>query len=97
MSSNCTRQYEPFDPTVANSPLVSKWVSVGGQCVAIYDVDETVIDNDPVMNKILNAPTIAMNVLIPMYNYRKATNTLSGLRNTKLYQLFMSDWFQSQL
>ena len=97
MSSNCQRRYEPFDPTVANSPMISKWISSGGSCVAIYDVDEKTIDADPVMNKILNNPTIAMNVLIPIYNYRKANNTISDLRKTKLYTLFQSDWFQQRV
>lgn len=99
MSSNCTRVYEPFDATVPQSPMISQWMSkdTGGQCIGIYDVNPSTIDNDPVMNKLLNKPAIAMNVLIPIYNNRLNSGTLSQLSKTKLYKLFMSDWFQAQV
>ena len=72
VSSNCERVYQPFNPTVANSPLVSEWKpkESGNNpvCTIIYDVDAKTIDNDPVMNKVLNKPNIAMNVLLVIYN-----------------------------
>ena len=55
------------------------------------------IDSDPVMNKILQKPMIAMNVLLNIYNYRKGSGRLNELKGTKLYNLFMSNWFQQSL
>lgn len=99
MSSNCIRQYEAFDATVSGSPLISRWVpdgsSSGGVCVPVYDVDASTIDNDPVMNKILGMPWIAMDILINIYNYRMSTGTISELQGTKLGQLFDSPDFQT--
>jgi len=101
MSSNCVRKYQPFDPTVANSPLIGTWYPVsGGSCIPIYAVDVSVIDNDPLMNKILINPKICLDVLINIYN-----NSRNGvipaywdeLKNTKLGRLLASDWFQSQM
>lgn len=116
MSNNCSKYYEPFDPTVADSPLISKWKPNGNAsgmgingagcnssqgclgsnvCVPIYGVDEKTIDNDPIMNKILQQPWIAMDVLVNMYNNALNMNTLSKLKGTKLYSFFMNPSFQN--
>ena len=53
------KKYEPFDPTVATSPLISYWVPSDncpmtlGKPVPIYAVDPSKIDQDPVMDRIL--------------------------------------------
>lgn len=105
MSSNCKRVYEPFDPTVADSPLIGKWIQNGdscgngicnsqGSCVPIYRVNPKTIDADPVMNKILAQPHIAMDILVNIYNNAVKENTLNSLRGTKLYHLFMQPFFQ---
>ena len=105
MSGNCRREYEPFDPTVANSPLIGKWVTTGnscgsgecdsqGNCVPIYGVDPNEIDKDPVMNKILSQPWIAVDILVNIYNNSVRTGELSTLRNTRLYKYFMTPGFQ---
>lgn len=104
MSGNCIRDYQPFDPTVPNSPLISKWIqgsnscgagncNANNTCIPIYDVDEKVIDNDPVMNKILAQPWIAMDILINIFNHRKRSGTLEKLRGTKLYKLYSNPGF----
>lgn len=93
MSGNCRRDYEPFDPTVAASPLISTWVSANdapNQCIPIYDVDARTIDSDVVMNKILTQPWIAMDILVNIFNNRVRTGTLDELKGTKLYQFFQS-------
>lgn len=107
MSSNCERVYEPFDPTVADSVLISKWAPkidscvfsntpyTDNKCTPIYAVDPKSIDNDPVMDKLLAQPYIAMDILLNIYNNAVRNNTLQGLRNTKIYNLFMSGWFQN--
>lgn len=86
--ANCIKKHQPFDPTVPNSPMVSYWTNSqdGSQssCVPMYAVDPKTIDSDPVMNKILQKPIIAITVLINIYNTMKRMGTLSKLRGTKL-------------
>lgn len=105
MSGNCIRDYQPFDPTVPNSPLISKWVqganscdstancNASNKCIPIYDVDESTIDKDPVMNKILAQPWIAMDILINIFNHRQRSGTLEKLRGTKLHRLYGNPGF----
>jgi hypothetical protein len=106
MSGNCRRVYEPFDPTVASSPMISKWYPSGNSCagagncnasntcIPIYDVKEKEIDNDVVMNKILNRPWIALDILINIYNHRLRTQRLGYLQPTKIGKFFFSPYFQ---
>lgn len=109
MSSNCRREYFPFDPTVADSPLISKWVPSGGNmagcgstlncnqsnaCIPIYGVDPRTIDNDPIMNKVLTQPWIAMDILVNIYNNAVRTHQIMALRGTKIYKLFSTPQFQ---
>lgn len=104
MSSNCVREYQPFDPTTAGSPLISMWVPNGGcgsgdcngsgVCVPVYKVDAKTIDNDPIMNKILAQPWIALDILVNIYNNAAKSGELLAMRHTKLYKLFMSPYFQ---
>jgi len=108
MSSNCVREFQPFDPTVPNSPLVSTWVNktntncnnnlnnnMSDRCIPIYRVDPSKIDNDIVMNKILEQPWICTDILVNIYNNAVRTGEINKLKNTKLYVLFMSPNFQS--
>lgn len=84
-------EYMPFDPNVANSPLISYWKSDNFQTskvIPIYSVDPKTIDDDIVMNKILDNPVIAADILINIYNTMKKDNTLSQLKGTKLGNLF---------
>jgi hypothetical protein len=97
MSGNCQPVYEPFDPTVAGSPLLRSWQSNCGysnKCIPIYDVDAKSIDSDPVMNKILAQPWIAMDILTNIYNNRVKSGTMGELQGTKLYQFFLSQNFR---
>jgi hypothetical protein len=110
MSGNCKRVYQPFDPTVANSPLISTWESTGNGCgstqncrgynvcVPIYEVSNPgEIDTDPVIGKVLAKPWIAIDILVNMYQNALKNNTLEKLKGTKLYDFFKSDYFQSRL
>ena len=101
MSPNCSRQYEPFDPTTAGSPLISRWMPIeqgcgnfsnynSNTCIPVYGVDPAKIDNDPVMNKILSKPSIAMDILVNIYN----NADLDALKGTKLYNYFSTVEFQ---
>lgn len=95
------KKWEPFDPTVATSPMISYWVSDNcsySNCgTPEYAVNPKEIDNDPVMNKILMKPQIAMNILINIYNTMKRKGTLSGLKGTRLGQFYNShQYFKSK-
>ncbi len=103
MSSNCVRTYQPFDPTVANSPMIGTWSPIrsqGGTCVPVYAVDPSVIDDDVVMNKILQKPELSLDILMNIYNNSRNGVAIpaywDSLKNTKLGQLLSSDWFQSR-
>jgi hypothetical protein len=90
-------KYEPFDPTVANSPLISTWVGKEGMSTAdlvpVYSVDAKTIDQDIVMDKILEKPIIAFDILFNIYNTMKRTGSLSTLKNTKLGRFFQTNNF----
>lgn len=92
--SQCSLVHEPFDPTVASSPLVAFW---SGGCVPIYAVNPKEIDNDPVMNKILNKPIIAWSLLINIYNTAIRKKILHTLKGTRIHKFFMSKPFQNYL
>ena len=87
---NCVPKYEPFDPTVADSPMIQFWVSETGtnDCVPLYAVNPQTIDDDVVMDKILNKPIIALDILINIYNNHKRMNMLEPLKNTKIGKFF---------
>lgn len=107
ISANCGLSWEPFDPQVATSPLISSWVPVksqkcgnagccdNGTCVPRYEVDPKYIDSDPVMNKILNKPEIAIDILVNIYRTMKMNGKLESLKGTKIYNFFMSHKFQN--
>jgi len=83
---NAHMEYEPFDPTVPNSPLISYWTgnTPYTKGVPLFSVDPKTIDTDPVMNKILMKPSIAPDVLLNIYNNMKRHGTLRNLKGTKL-------------
>lgn len=90
---NCVPKYEPFDPTVADSPMIKTWVSATGQnnCVPVYAVDPKTIDDDIVMDKVLNKPTIALDILINIYNTHRRLGTHEQLKETKLGKFFANN------
>lgn len=102
---NCHWNYEPFDPTVANSPLVRNIManpcnSQGNrQCVPVYEVNPETIDIDPVMDKILMKPQIAALILVNIYNTMKRKGTLGDLTKTKLGRFYSvnNDYFENKL
>ena len=102
MGGLCSIKYEPFDPTVAASPLVAFWgggcnTQGDGGCTPVYAVDPKKIDNDPVMNKILAKPIIAWSLLVNIYNTAKRKNKLNELKGTRIYRFFMSAPFQNYI
>ena len=91
MDGNCIRKFEPFDPQVAESPLIYFWDS---ECVPSFLVDSRIIDQDPVMNKLLQNPRIGLDILINIHNTMYKEGTLHTLKGTKLggfLQLYKSN------
>ena len=91
---NCTPQYQPFDPTVANSPMIRSWVSNTGQnnCIPVYAVDPSKINDDIVMNKILSKPQIALDMLVNIYNtHKRMYGSVDNLQGTRLYDFFANN------
>jgi len=90
---NCVPKYEPFDPLVADSPMIVSWVSNSGtnDCIPVYDVNHNEIEDDYVMHKLLDKPSIALDVLINIYNTRKRIGTLKELKNTRLGKFYKSN------
>lgn len=96
------KQYEPFDPNVATSPLISYWIpdnGCGSQCqgVPVYIVDYKTINKDPVMNRILAKPIIAFDILVNIYNTMKRLGRLTELKGTKIGLFFsVNPYFKSK-
>ena len=106
------REFHPFDPNVANSPLISYWVGDVGACTGItcgtgapspcinmhasYAInpagllgfDYKSVDNDVLMNRVLENPTIALDILTNIYQTMKRRGDLVQLKGTKLGNLF---------
>ena len=97
---NCNEKCEPFDPLVANSPMICYSTCEDYYCqeTPVYDLTDEQIDNidqDIVMNKIINNPKIAIYMLINMFNTMKRKGTLHKLSNKRLGFYFMSEGFQN--
>ena len=78
----CELRSEPFDPINPASPYISYYV--GRDCVAEYAVDPGTIDQDIVMNKILEKPRIAMNLLLNIKNTMIRLGQFNRLLGTRL-------------
>ena len=91
----CVRKTEPFDPTVAASPLISTWKptadNVSMVCIPVYAVDPKEIDKDVVMDKLLQKPYIGMDILLNIYNNAKRNGTLEQLKGTKLGTFYQTN------
>jgi|UniRef100_A0A6C0CZS9 hypothetical protein len=99
---NCKKKYESFDPNVPNSPMISYWVSNNcnytSSCIPVYAVDPKTIDNDIVMDKILEKPAIAMDILINIYNTMKREGTFSQLKGTKIGNFYNTNkYFKAKI
>lgn len=80
--ANCDLRREPFDPMCAASPQITYFT--GKYCQSIYAVNPVEIDTDPVMNKLLLNPKIAMDIFYNIKNTMIQNGTISQLDGTKL-------------
>lgn len=98
LSGNCFVKREQFDPTVLTSPFIEYQATpechTGScfnsldYCKTTYDIDPTTIDQDPVMNKILDKPQIAAQLLYKLYYNLKRNNKLKQIENTRLGKFY---------
>jgi hypothetical protein len=79
---NCELKTEPFDPVNPSSPYISYYV--GQNCIPLYAVDPKTIDRDVVMNKILDNPKIARQLLLNIKNTMMRQGTFHNLKGTRL-------------
>jgi hypothetical protein len=79
---NCELKTEPFDPVNPSSPYISYYV--GQNCIPLYAVDPKTIDRDVVMNKILDNPKIARQLLLNIKNTMMRQGTFHDLKGTRL-------------
>ncbi len=79
---NCELKTEPFNPVNPSSPYISYYV--GQQCIPQFAVDPSTIDNDIVMNKILDNPKIAKQLLVNIKNTMTRDGTFHLLKGTRL-------------
>jgi hypothetical protein len=105
MSDNCRLVGVQYDPVSYGSPHVYHWEPRRGSeyshdglnqvCTPIFDVNHATIDDDPVMNKILRKPFIAMTILENIYHTRMREGTMNKLEGTNLHRFFNSPYFRS--
>jgi hypothetical protein len=79
---NCDLKTEPFNPVNPSSSYISYYV--GQDCIPEYAVDPYTIDSDILMNKILDKPHIAKQLLINLKNTMLRHGTFHLLKGTKL-------------
>lgn len=113
-TKNCWSACEPFDPTVADSPLVCRqidtapttgmspfviWALDGKQvagcpaldnppCEKYYGMTEAQmrhLDQDPIMQNLLLAPYIAMDLLAALAQWVKQTHNIDKICHTQFY------------
>jgi ribosome modulation factor len=69
---NGSRQMIPFDPISARSSMLSTWVSTRGlPMIPVYAINPATADGDVVLNKLLDKPGIAPDVLVGLYKSAK--------------------------
>jgi len=95
----CVKKFEPFDPNVATSPMISYWTKddYSGGCVATFEVDPKTIDDDIVMDKILARPIIALGILVNIFNTMSRRGTLKQLKGTKLGNFYSTNSYFASL
>ena len=81
---NCTPKCEPFDPTNPNSPTVTYYGEADGadvDCIPVCNVNPAIIDNDPVMDRMLENTDAAAGTIINICNTARNNDTdLSGTK-----------------
>lgn len=86
------QKHEPFDATVATSPLITYWE--GFNPIPEYIVDPSTIDDDIVMNKILEKPQIATQLLYNIYTTMKRYGVVGRLDGTELGKYYTYNGFR---
>ena len=83
---NAEKRQERLYQLDSTSPVVTYWSKkhISRPIQMEFSVNHTNIDNDPVMNKLLLNPNVALDVLKNIYKNLKKQGNLDKLQNTKL-------------
>lgn len=85
---NCHQQCEPFDPTNPNSPKIVFYRDADGKdgsCMPLCTVNPSIIDADPLMDRMLANPNAAGGTILNICNTAKQTGLdLSGTKIGKV-------------
>lgn len=86
LGTDCTIKTSQFDPvSLGGSPYITYYV---GTCYPLYIVDPHIIDSDPVMNKLLSKPWIAIDFFIKLKNSMLQLGLFPALKGTRLGQFY---------
>jgi hypothetical protein len=69
--SNCVPIKQPFDPTVADSPPFTTYVSAdgdNGNCVPVCSANPETVDNDPLIQKMIQNPEVCSTTITNIFN-----------------------------
>ena len=86
--ARCDAKREAFDPMNPASPSITYFT--GRYCQPLYAVDPVGIDEDPVMNRLLLRPQIAMDLFRNIKTTMTRTGSLFELYGTRLGQFLES-------
>jgi len=86
------KKYQPYDPTVAASPMYGTWIATGPiNPIPVYAIaDPANIDKDVLMDKLLARSYIAPAILLNIFNTMQRNGTLYQLKGTKLGKFYAS-------
>jgi len=89
--TGAVKNQEYLYPQDSSSPIVTYWSSKNDlhPMRMEFSVNPYNIDTDPVMNKILEQPNIAVDILQSIYTNLKKANKLNQLNGTKLGNFFL--------
>jgi hypothetical protein len=87
---------KPFDPNVANSPVISYIekdpnAKPEDEIETLYTVKPLIIDTDPIMNRMLQTPEKYMDILTNIYIGMTSTNKIKQLQETKLGNFYKNN------
>lgn len=83
---NCYLKFDKFNPLDPSS--IELQYLEGPNCFVTYEVNPKKIDSDKIMNKILDKPEIAVDLLTNIRNTMYAKRTLHELKGTRLGKFF---------
>lgn len=86
---NCRKECILFDPLNPSSKIITDVIALDASSRILYDnIDTKNLDNDMLLNKLLEKPSVFYRILLGIYSTYKESKRLDELKNTKLYNFF---------